>query len=67
MVDRDAGALLSAYCNCIRRYQKLLKTHQTEVEQDYIKERLSACNAALKAMIGSETVVWEPSQRVELR
>jgi hypothetical protein len=61
MVDRNANrALISAYCNCIRHYQRLLKTHLTEVEQDYIKERLSACNAALKALIESEITIWEP-------
>ena len=58
MVDRDANrALASAYCNCIKHYQRLLRTHLTEVEQDYIKERLSACNAALKALVGSETTI----------
>ena len=62
MVDRDANqSLASAYSNCIKHYQRLLKTHLTELEQDYIKERLSACNAALKALIGSETTIWEPS------
>jgi hypothetical protein len=65
MADRNANhALISAYCNCIRHYQKLLRTHLTEVEQDYIKERLSAYNAALKALIGSEIAIWEPSYRV---
>jgi hypothetical protein len=56
MVDRDAGgALLSAYRNGIIHFQKLLKTHLTEVECNYIKERLSACRAAVKALIGRET------------
>ena len=32
------------------RYQKLLETHVTEVEQNYIKERLSAYRAAVKAL-----------------
>ena len=70
MMDRDANrALASAFCNCIKHYQRLLRTHQAEVEQDYIKERLSACNAALKALVGSETTIWEPSHqaRVGLR
>jgi hypothetical protein len=62
MVDRNANhALINAYLNSIRHYQKLLRTHLTEVEQDYIKERLSAYNAALKALIGSEITIWEPS------
>jgi hypothetical protein len=52
-VDRET--LLSSYRNSIRRYQKLLKTHVTEEEHDYIKERLSACRAAVKALIGSES------------
>jgi len=56
MVDRDASvALLSAYRNGIIHFQKLLKTHLTEVECNYIKERLSACRAAVKALIGRET------------
>jgi hypothetical protein len=53
MVDRNV--LLSSYRSSIMRYQKLLKTHLTEEEHDYIKERLSACRAAVKALIGSET------------
>ena len=56
MVDRDAGgALLSAYRNGIIHFQKLLKTHLKEVECNYIKERFSACRAAVKALIGRET------------
>ena len=54
MVNRDA--LLSAYRGSIMRFQKLLKTHLTDEEHDYIKERLSACKAAVKALIESETV-----------
>ena len=54
MANRDT--LLSAYRSSIMRFQKLLKTHLTEEEHDYIKERLSACKAAVKALIESETV-----------
>ena len=54
MVNRDM--LLSAYRSSIMRFQRLLKTHVTEEEHDYIKERLSACKAAVKALIESETV-----------
>jgi len=54
MVNRDA--LLSAYRGSIMRFQKLLKTHLTDEEHDYIKERLSACRAAVNALIESETV-----------
>jgi len=54
MVDRDT--LLSSYRSSIMRFQKLLKTHMTEEDHDYIKERLSACRAAVKALIESETV-----------
>ena len=55
MMDRDANrALLSAYRNSITRYQKLLKTHLSEVEQNYIKERLLSCTAAVKALSGPE-------------
>jgi hypothetical protein len=50
-VNRDANrALLGAYRNSILRYQKLLNTHVAEDERDYIKERLSACAAAVKAL-----------------
>jgi len=53
MVDRDANrALLTAYRNGIKHYLKLLKTHLKEPERDYIKERLSACEAAVKALVG---------------
>ena len=54
MVNRDN--LLSAYRGSIMRFQKLLKTHLTEEEHDYIKERLSACRAAVKALIETDTV-----------
>jgi hypothetical protein len=54
MVDRNT--LLSSYRSSIMRFQKLLKTHLTEEDHDYIKERLSACRAAVKALIESETV-----------
>ena len=54
MVNRDT--LLSAYRSSIMRFQKLLKTHLTEEDHDYIKERVSACRAAVKALIGSETI-----------
>jgi hypothetical protein len=51
MVDRNVNrAFLRAYRNNIMRYQKLLKSHKTDFERDYIKERLSACNAAVKAL-----------------
>ena len=51
MVNRDA--LLSAYRGSIMRFQKLLKTHLTDEEHDYIKERLSACRVAVKALVES--------------
>jgi hypothetical protein len=55
MVGRDVNrGLLSAYRSSIIRYQKLLKTHLTEIERDYIKQRLSACDAAVKALSGPE-------------
>ena len=52
MVNRDT--LLSSYRSSIIRFQKLLKTHLTEEEHDYIKERLSACRAAVKALSQTE-------------
>ena len=69
MKDRDASrALLSAYHRSIARYQKLLKTHVTDVERNYIKERLSACQAAVQAIIGPEsTTIWSSSYRAESR
>jgi hypothetical protein len=55
MVDGDASrALLSAYRHGIMHYQKLLKTRLTEDERDYIKQRLSACQAAVRALIGQK-------------
>ena len=54
------GALLSAYRNSIARYQKLLKTHLTDLERNYIKKRLSTCQAAVKALIGQERIsIWD--------
>jgi len=71
IVDRDINrALLSAYRHSITRYQKLLKTHQTEIERDYIKQRLLACNAAVKALSGPESTaicIWKPKYLVESR
>ncbi len=52
MKDRDANrALLSAYRRSIARFQNLLKTHVTDVERSYIKERLSAYQAAVQALV----------------
>ena len=60
-MDRDINrALLSAYRNNIMRYQKLLETHVTELEQNYIKERLSAHRAAVKALVGPEAINKQP-------
>ena len=54
--SRDANrALLNAYRHSIQRYQNLLNTYATDVERTYIKERLSACHAAIEALIGSES------------
>jgi hypothetical protein len=70
MVDRDniRAALLSAYRSSIMRYQKLLKTHKTELERDYIKERLAAYNAAVKALSEPESTaicIWKPRSLAE--
>ena len=69
MMDGDANrVLLSAYRNSIVRYQKLLKTRLTEVERNYIKERLSAYQAAIDAMMGRPSATtWESSYRAESR
>jgi hypothetical protein len=67
-VNRDNNrALLSAYRHSIARYQKLLETHMTEMERDYIKERLFACNAAVKALSGPDSTaicIWKPKYLV---
>jgi hypothetical protein len=56
MANRDPNrALLNAYRHGIMHFQKLLKAHLTEVERNYIKERLSACHAAIKALIGPKS------------
>jgi len=68
MLDREANrALLNVYHNSIMRYQKLLETHLTEIERDYIKERLSACRAAVKALIGTESTTAWTSYRARSR
>ncbi len=55
MADRGTDlALLIAYRNNINRYQKLLRTHLTDVERNYIKERLSAYRAAIEALCSKE-------------
>lgn len=52
MDNRDANrALLNAYSNNIMRYQRLLSTHLTELERNYIKERLSVYRAAVEALV----------------
>ena len=56
-MDRDIDrALAVAYRNGIIRYQKLLKTHLTDVERNFIKERLSACQAPVEALCPEETM-----------
>jgi hypothetical protein len=55
MKNGDANrTLLSAYRHSIARYQTLLKTHTSDVERNYIKARLSAYQAAVHALIGSD-------------
>lgn len=49
----DAGsALMKAYLNNIERYHRLLQTHLTEVEREYIHARLSDHQSAIKAVLG---------------
>jgi hypothetical protein len=51
MADRgESRALLKAYRNSISRYQNLLRTHLTDIERNYINERLSAYRAAIEAL-----------------
>jgi hypothetical protein len=51
MKDRDTNrALQGAYTHSIARFEKLLKTHMTDVDRNYIKERISACEAAILAL-----------------
>lgn len=67
MACNQANAvLLAAYRNGIRHYQELLKTHPAEFEQGYIKERLSACRAALRSLVGPEIPAVRGSDSVEV-
>jgi hypothetical protein len=50
MADRESRALLIAYRNSVSRYQNLLRTQLTDVERNYIDERLSAYHAAIEAL-----------------
>lgn len=49
MVDGQT-ALIHAHRNNIRRYQRLLKTHLTDVERQYIEARLSEEQAVLASL-----------------
>jgi len=55
-------ALERSYRNCVSHYQRLLKTHKTDDEHDYIKERIAACNAAIKALSEPQQVADEEPQ-----
>jgi len=56
-MDRDTDhALVLAYRNGITRYQKLLKTRLTDMERNFIMERLSACQAAVEALRPKGTI-----------
>ncbi len=49
----EAGsALIRAYLNNIDRYHRLLQTHLSELERDYIHARLSDHQSAIKAVLG---------------
>ncbi len=54
MADRESRALLIAYRNSVSRYQNLLRTHLTDIERNYIGERLSAYYAAIEALSATE-------------
>ena len=47
-------ALISAYRNNIHRYNRLLQTHLTEIERQYIQTRLLDYQSALRALVGRE-------------
>jgi hypothetical protein len=49
MMEVEA-ALMRAHCDNIRRYRKLLETHLTDVERNYIEWRLSEERTALQAL-----------------
>ena len=50
MADRESRALLVAYRNSVSRYQNFLRTQLTDIERNYIKDRLSAYRAAIEAL-----------------
>ena len=61
MVDSDANrALVNAYSNNMIRYQKLLRTHLSELERDYIKQRLLVYHAAVEALVGPAALSKAP-------
>ena len=51
----DGGsALINAYRNNIHRYHRLLRTHLTDIERQYIQARLSDHRSAIQAVLGRE-------------
>jgi len=68
MVEMDANrALLNVYRNHIIRYRKMLKTQLTVLERNYIKERLSAFQAAVNALTEPEAIWGSTSNPSESR
>ena len=49
MMEAEA-ALSRAHRDNIRRYNKLLETHLTDVERDFVESRLSEERAVLQAL-----------------
>ena len=54
MMEAEA-ALSRAHRDNIRRYNKLLTTHLTDVERDYIESRLSEERAVLRSLQSGPT------------
>ena len=51
----DVGtALINAYRNNIHRYNRLLQTHLTDIERQYIQARLLDHQSAIRALLGRE-------------
>jgi hypothetical protein len=66
MIEVEA-ALKRAHRNNIRRYNKLLATHLTDVERDYIESRLSEERTLLRALqSGASRMGGYPAAQVNL-
>lgn len=61
VMDETLARML-AYRNNIKRYSRLLNTELTEIEREYIRNRLSEEQSALEGLGSPKSPIFDPNQ-----